>query len=54
VLPVAALGGAVLVLAADVAARFVIPPEEVPVGVMTALVGAPVFLRVVRRGARPL
>jgi iron complex transport system permease protein len=54
VLPVAALLGAVLVMVADVAARLVIHPEELPVGVMTALVGAPVFLHVARRGVRPL
>ena len=54
VLPVSALLGAVLVLAADVAARRVIPPEEMPVGVMTAVVGVPVFLHAVRRGVRPL
>lgn len=54
VLPAAAAGGAVLLLAADVAARFVIHPEEVPVGVMTALIGGPFFLHVARRGARPL
>jgi len=54
VLPAAAIGGAVLVLAADVAARLVIGPEELPVGVMTALVGAPVFIHVARRGVAPL
>lgn len=54
VLPAAAAGGAVLVLAADVAARFAIHPEELPVGVMTALVGAPVFIQIARRGVRPL
>ena len=41
-------------LAADVAGRRVIPPEEVPVGVMAAIVGVPVFLHAVRRGVRPL
>jgi iron complex transport system permease protein len=54
VLPTTALLGAVLVVAADVAARFVIAPAELPVGVMTALVGAPVFVHIARRGVRPL
>jgi iron complex transport system permease protein len=54
VLPATALLGGVLVVAADVAARFVIAPEELPVGVMTALVGAPVFVHIARRGVRPL
>jgi iron complex transport system permease protein len=51
VLPACALLGAVLVLAGDVAARLVIAPDELPVGVMTALLGAPIFLHVARRGA---
>jgi iron complex transport system permease protein len=51
VLPACALIGAVLVLGGDVAARLAIAPEELPVGVMTALIGAPVFLHVARRGA---
>ncbi len=54
VLPASALFGSVLVVAADAAARLVIPPEEIPVGVMTALVGAPVFIHVARKGVRPL
>lgn len=43
------IGGIVLIIA-DVAARFVMMPEEVPVGVMTALIGTPFFLAVARRG----
>ena len=49
VLPYTAVLGAVLLLLADVGARFVIFPEEVPVGVMTALVGAPFFIWLARR-----
>lgn len=45
-----ALMGAVLVIASDVVARLVVAPEELPVGVMTALVGAPVLVHVARRG----
>lgn len=44
VLPVAALGGALFLLWIDVAARVLLSPEELPLGVMTGLVGAPVFL----------
>jgi len=40
----------VLVLCADVVGRVVLPPSEVQVGIMTAVVGVPVFLRLVRRG----
>jgi iron complex transport system permease protein len=43
-LPLAALGGAVLLLAADAAARLLIAPAELPVGVLTALLGAPFFV----------
>jgi iron complex transport system permease protein len=42
--------GALLVIVSDIVARIVVAPEELPVGVMTALVGAPVLLQVARRG----
>jgi iron complex transport system permease protein len=42
--------GAVLVVTADVVGRVVLPPTEVQVGIMTAFVGVPVFLALVRRG----
>tara|TARA_B100002049_G_scaffold178459_1_gene135565 strand:- start:13607 stop:14614 length:1008 start_codon:yes stop_codon:yes gene_type:complete len=48
VLPGAALAGAVLLLAADVAARLVVAPAELPVGLLTALVGAPFFILLLR------
>lgn len=41
--------GALLVVVSDIAARVVLAPEELPVGVLTALVGAPVLLHVARR-----
>jgi iron complex transport system permease protein len=50
VLPYSVGYGAVLVVVADVAGRVVLPPTEVQVGIMTAVVGVPVFLRLVRRG----
>ena len=43
-LPMIIVGGAVLVSASDLVARTVIQPAEIPVGVLTALVGAPYFL----------
>jgi iron complex transport system permease protein len=49
-LPVAALGGALLVVAADLAARTAAAPREVPVGLVTALVGGPFFLWQLQRG----
>jgi iron complex transport system permease protein len=51
-LPGCALAGAILLLLADMLARVVILPQEVPVGVMTALFGAPFFILLARRGAR--
>lgn len=52
-LPLSALGGAVLLSAADLAARLVALPAEAPVGVIMALVGAPAFLwMLLSRGAR--
>src|SRR5690606_17691456 len=43
-LPCCALGGAVLLVAADMAARSVVAPAELPVGIVTALIGAPFSL----------
>lgn len=44
ILPYSAVFGAILLLGSDVLARLVIRPQEIPVGVMTALVGAPFFV----------
>lgn len=52
VLPGAALLGAVLLVAADLASRTVVAPAELPVGVVTALVGGPFFLWLVVRDRR--
>jgi iron complex transport system permease protein len=48
-LPYTAVGGAVLLVAADVVGRLVARPSEVDVGIVTALVGAPFFIAVIRR-----
>jgi iron complex transport system permease protein len=48
-LPLSMLGGAALLLFADVLARSLIAPQELPVGIITALAGAPFFLWVLRR-----
>ncbi|WP_244328303.1 iron ABC transporter permease [Yimella sp. cx-51] len=54
VLPVAALMGATLLVLADLAARMILRPQEIPIGIITALVGAPFLLVLLRRmpGAR--
>ncbi|WP_394298829.1 FecCD family ABC transporter permease [Allosalinactinospora lopnorensis] len=51
VLPVAPLLGAVFLVVADLAARTLASPEEIPVGILTALCGAPFFLWLMRRDA---
>ena len=48
ILPYAALAGAIFLVLADVAARLVLRPTELPVGVMTALIGGPFFVYLVR------
>lgn len=48
-LPVAMLLGALLVLAADTLGRTLLPPLEVPAGILTTLVGAPYFLFLLRK-----
>ena len=48
-LPLSLIGGASLLLFADVIARVVLAPQEIPVGIVTALAGAPFFLWVLRR-----
>ncbi|GAA3818636.1 iron ABC transporter permease [Nocardioides panacisoli] len=50
VLPLSMGYGAALVLLADVVGRIVLPPTEVQVGIMTAVVGVPVFCWFLRRG----
>ncbi|WP_240674961.1 putative F420-0 ABC transporter permease subunit [Cellulomonas endophytica] len=52
-LPVAALAGAVVLVWADTLARTVFDPRELPVGIVTALIGVPVFAVVLRRGRGP-
>ena len=49
ILPFSALSGPVLLLWADIVGRVVLPPGEVQVGIMTAVLGAPVFIWLVRR-----
>jgi iron complex transport system permease protein len=52
VLPASALLGASLALGADVAARIAVAPAELPLGIVMAIIGAPVFLHLVlKRGA---
>lgn len=51
-IPTSALGGAILIVLADALARIVVAPTELPVGAMTAIAGAPVFIYLMRRRVR--
>jgi len=48
-IPLSMLGGASMLLLTDVAARSLLAPQEIPVGIITALLGAPFFLWVLKR-----
>jgi len=52
VIPASAIGGAIVIVLADTIARTVFAPTELPVGAMTALAGAPVFIYLMRRRTR--
>ncbi len=52
-LPAAALAGASFLILADLLARTVIAPGELPVGIITALLGGPFFLYLLQRQTRP-
>lgn len=49
ILPYAAVLAPVLLLGADVVGRVVVRPSELQVGIVTALIGRPVFIHLVRR-----
>jgi iron complex transport system permease protein len=48
-IPVSAIGGGALLCVADLISRTVLPPMELPAGVVTAIIGAPYFLYLLRR-----
>ena len=51
-IPTSAIGGAIIILVADTLARTIVAPTELPVGAMTAIAGAPVFIYLMRRRMR--
>lgn len=51
-IPLSAIGGAALLLAADIVARTIVAPQELATGVMTALAGSPVFILIAARSFR--
>ena len=50
-LPASALSGGILLVLADTLARTLLAPQQLPVGVLTALIGVPLFLYLLRRSA---
>ncbi|MGH9701896.1 MAG: FecCD family ABC transporter permease, partial [Candidatus Acidiferrales bacterium] len=51
-IPTSAIGGAIAIVVADTLARSIVAPTELPVGAMTAVAGAPVFIYLLRRRLR--
>jgi len=51
-LPLSAIGGAAFLVGADTLARVVVAPAQLPVGVITAIVGGPLFLALLIRSCR--
>ncbi len=51
-IPTSAIGGAIAIVVADTLARTIVAPTQLPVGAMTALAGAPVFIYLMRRRIR--
>ncbi len=54
VLPLSFLAGAILLLVADNISRTLVPPTEVPIGILTALMGAPVFIAILLKFKKSL
>ncbi|MFB5268239.1 FecCD family ABC transporter permease [Paenibacillus enshidis] len=52
IIPYSAVLGAILLLAADIVARFPVQPGELPLGVVTGLIGMPFFIYIARTGFR--
>jgi iron complex transport system permease protein len=51
-IPLSILGGAATLLASDLTARIILAPQTIPVGIVTALIGAPFFLWILRRAKK--
>ena len=52
VLPLSALLGAIFLVLADMLARTIIPPQDLPIGIITGLVGGAFFILLLRRNGR--
>lgn len=54
ILPMSAILGSVLLLAADTVSRTIAAPSEVPIGILTAFLGAPIFIAILIRNRKSL
>lgn len=52
IIPYCGILGGIFLVIADIGARYLLMPEEVPVGIMTALVGIPFFIYIARKGGK--
>jgi iron complex transport system permease protein len=54
ILPLSAIFGAVLLLTADTISRTVVPPSEIPIGILTAFMGAPIFISILIKNRKSM
>jgi iron complex transport system permease protein len=53
-LPFSAIAGGVLLLGADTLSRTIAAPSEIPIGILTAIMGAPVFVAILIKNKKAL
>ncbi|MBO4394558.1 MAG: iron ABC transporter permease [Spirochaetales bacterium] len=51
-IPLSMMMGSVILLFSDIVCRFIVPPSELPIGIVTSILGAPVFMMLLRRRRR--
>lgn len=54
ILPLSAVAGSILLLTADTISRTIAPPSEIPIGILTALMGAPIFITILIRSRKTM
>lgn len=54
ILPMAAIAGSILLLTADTISRTLAPPSEIPIGILTAFMGAPIFITILIRSRKSM
>lgn len=54
ILPMSAIVGSILLLTADTISRTLVPPSEIPIGILTAFMGAPIFIAILIRSRKSM